>query len=70
MRQAGYLAAAGIFALENNIHRLQDDHDNAKALADLLAQTPGIRLNPQKVHTNIVIFSLKGSGVSSAELLQ
>jgi threonine aldolase len=70
MRQAGVLAAAGLVALEKGPARLQDDHDNAKALADLLAQIPGIRLNPQKVHTNIVIFSLKGSGVSSAELLQ
>ena len=70
MRQAGVLAAAGLLALEKGPARLQDDHDNAKALADLLAQIPGIRLNPQKVHTNIVIFSLKGSGVSSAELLQ
>ncbi len=70
MRQAGVLAAAGLVALEKGPARLQDDHDNAKALADLLAQIPGVRLNPQKVHTNIVIFSLKGSGVSSAELLQ
>ncbi len=70
MRQAGVLAAAGLVALEKGPARLQDDHDNARALADLLAQVPGIILNPQKVHTNIVIFSLKGSGVSSAELLR
>jgi threonine aldolase len=70
MRQAGVLAAAGLVALEKGPARLQDDHDNAKALADLLAQVPGITLNPQKIHTNIVIFSLKGSGVSSAELLR
>jgi threonine aldolase len=70
MRQAGVLAAAGLVALEKGPARLQDDHDNAKALADLLAKIPGITLNPQKVHTNIVIFSLKGSGVSSAELLK
>jgi threonine aldolase len=70
MRQAGVLAAAGLIALERGPARLQEDHDNAKALADLLAKVPGITLNAQKVHTNIVIFSLKGSGVSSAELLR
>jgi threonine aldolase len=70
MRQAGVLAAAGLVALEKGPARLQDDHDNAKVLADLLAKIPGITLNPQKVHTNIVIFSVKGSGVSSGELLK
>jgi threonine aldolase len=70
MRQAGVLAAAGLVALEKGPARLQDDHDNAKVLADLLAKVPGITLDPKKVHTNIVIFSLKGSGVSSAELLK
>lgn len=70
MRQAGVLAAAALLALENGPKRLQDDHDNAKVLADRLAQVPGITLNPAKVQTNIVIFSVKGSGVSSAEFLQ
>jgi threonine aldolase len=70
MRQAGVLAAAGLVALERGPKRLQDDHDNAKVLADRLAQIAGITLNPGKVRTNIVIISLKGSGVSSTELLQ
>jgi threonine aldolase len=70
MRQAGVLAAAGLVALENGPERLKEDHDNAKVLANLLARIPGVILNPEKVHTNIVIFSLKGSGVSSSQLLQ
>jgi threonine aldolase len=70
MRQAGVLAAAGLVALEHGPRRLQDDHDNAKVLADLLAEVPGITLNPRKVQTNIIIFGLHGSGISSVELLR
>jgi threonine aldolase len=70
MRQAGVLAAAGLLALEHGPGRLQDDHDNAQALARRLAVIPGIALNPAKVHTNIVIFSIKSSGLSSAAFLE
>src|SRR5215475_8985981 len=70
MRQAGVLAAAGLIALEKGPKRLQIDHDNAKFLANELAAIPGITLDPKKVHTNIVIFDLKKSGWSSANLLQ
>jgi threonine aldolase len=57
MRQAGILAAAGIFALENNIERLVEDHANARALADGLREVPGIRL-PSPVETNMVVFDV------------
>ena len=70
MRQAGVLAAAALLALENGPKRLQEDHDNAKVLAERLSQVPGITLNPSKVQTNIVIFGVKDSGMSSAEFLQ
>ena len=57
MRQAGYLAAAGIFALENNINRLQDDHNNAKKIAAaLFAKNFVGEILP--VETNIVIFEV------------
>ena len=69
MRQAGVLAAAGLVALEKGPKRLQEDHDNARVLAEQLAQTSGITLNAAKVHTNIVIFSVKKSGLSSADFL-
>jgi threonine aldolase len=69
MRQAGVLAAAGLVALEEGPKRLQIDHDNAQVLARELARTPGIALDPAKVHTNIIIFSVKPSGLSSAEFL-
>lgn len=58
MRQAGILAAAGIYALEHNIGRLKEDHDNAKRLARKLQQIPSISVNLQHVDTNILIFDV------------
>jgi threonine aldolase len=69
MRQAGVLAAAGIVALDEGPKRLQVDHDNAQVLAQRLSVIPGIALDPSKVQTNIVIFSVKPGGLSSAEFL-
>jgi threonine aldolase len=58
MRQAGYLAAAGIFALENNIDRLSQDHGHAQQLAEALAKKDFVgKVLP--VETNIIIFSVK-----------
>ena len=60
MRQAGYLAAAGIYALENNIERLADDHQHAKEIAAALGKKDFIgKIIP--VETNIVIFEVTGS---------
>jgi threonine aldolase len=59
MRQAGYLAAAGIYALKNNIIRLQKDHDNALLLAQTLAAKDFVD-TVLPVETNIIIFSVKG----------
>ena len=59
MRQAGYLAAAGIYALENNIERLEEDHYHAKQIATALAKKDFVgKLMP--VETNIVIFEITG----------
>ena len=58
MRQAGVLAAAGLYALEHNIQRLAEDHANAKLLAGAVADLPKVSLNPDEVETNIVIFDL------------
>jgi len=58
MRQAGYLAAAGIYALQNNIERLQQDHDHAKQIEAVLRQKEFVgTILP--VETNIVIFEVK-----------
>lgn len=58
MRQAGFLAAAGIFALDNHLARLTDDHQKAKILAETL-QTCSFVETIQPVDTNIVIFQLQ-----------
>lgn len=60
MRQAGYMAAAGIYALENNINRLAEDHDHARQIAEALAKKEFIG-NIMPVETNIVIFEVKGN---------
>ena len=57
MRQAGILAAAGLYALKNHVEDLKDDHRRAKKLAVALSQCPGISIDPQSVETNIVIFT-------------
>lgn len=60
MRQAGYIAAAGIYALENNIPRLAEDHTHARLTAEVLAKKDFIgKIMP--VETNIVIFEVKGN---------
>src|SRR5438105_5936160 len=61
MRQAGVLAAAGMIALEEGPKRLSVDHDNAKRLATGLSVIPGITIDPEKVQTNIVIFSVESA---------
>jgi len=60
MRQAGIVAAAGIYALERHVDRLADDHVNARLLAEGLAELPGIVLDPANVETNIVVFNIEG----------
>ena len=69
MRQAGILAAAGIYALEHHIGRLKEDHDNAKRLARKLQQIPAITINPQHVDTNIVIFDVVGHRLTPAAVV-
>ena len=60
MRQSGYLAAAGLYALQHNISRLESDHRRAKELGDLLEKIPWVA-NVEPVETNILIFGLQPS---------
>lgn len=60
MRQAGIIAAGGVYALRHNVARLADDHANARRLAERLAALPGVRLDPAAVETNLVYFELTG----------
>jgi threonine aldolase len=59
MRQAGIIAAAGIYALENMIDRLAEDHENARIAAEGLAEIPGIKLAPPP-QSNLVYFTVEG----------
>ena len=67
MRQAGILAAAGLIALNESPARLQHDHDNARYLAQQLANLPNIEIEPARVQTNIVIFNIAQTGMSTSE---
>jgi len=68
MRQAGILAAAGLIALEKGPSRLNEDHANARYLAEALAELPGIKVDLRKVQTNIIIFDVSGTGRTAAEI--
>jgi threonine aldolase len=68
MRQVGVLAAAGLIALEKMPARLQEDHQNARLLADLLKQVRGLDLDPARVRTNIFMVGIAGTGLEGEEL--
>jgi threonine aldolase len=63
MRQMGFLAAAGLFALKNNIDRLKDDHEKAKQLAAAISKLGNASIDLSIVQTNIVMFSVKNISV-------
>ncbi len=67
MRQAGVLAAAGLISLEKMTQRLQIDHDNARFLAQGLAEISGIKLDASKVVTNILVCDISGTGITGAD---
>lgn len=64
-RQAGFMAAAGIYALDNHIDRLKDDHEKARLLEQALQQSPLVE-KVNTVHTNVVIFTLKNLNQSDS----
>ena len=68
MRQAGVLAAAALVALEQTPPRLAEDHENARLLAEGLADLRGVRVQPDPPATNIVIFDIRETGMPAAEL--
>ncbi len=68
MRQAGIIAAAGVFALRHNVERLAEDHANARHFARRLAQIEGIEVDLDAVETNIVFFEVRGSGLDARQV--
>jgi threonine aldolase len=69
-RQAGVLAAAGLYAVEHNVDRLAEDHANARAIADVLADAAPGSVKPDQVETNIVVADLAATGKSVAEVVE
>jgi threonine aldolase len=64
MRQAGIMAAGGLYALKHNVKRLAEDHENARRLAAALAAIPGVEIVNEPVETNIVLFRLMTPALS------
>ena len=70
MRQAGIVAAACLYALDNHVERLAEDHENAGVLAQGLAELPGVEIDPGRVETNIVISSVADAPGLAARLAE
>jgi threonine aldolase len=68
MRQAGIVAAGGVWALRHHVERLAEDHANARLLAEGLASIPGIACDPAEAETNIVFFDVTGTSRKGADL--
>ena len=70
LRQAGFLAAAGIVALNDMTKRLNEDHENAKLLASELNKLPEINVNLDNVKINMVFFSFKDNSIDTKNLVK
>ncbi|MBM3496236.1 MAG: aminotransferase class I/II-fold pyridoxal phosphate-dependent enzyme, partial [Armatimonadetes bacterium] len=70
LRQSGYLAAAGLYALDHHVTRLADDHRRAKVLAEALADLPGVGLDMASVQTNMVYFETDACAEAWARALE
>lgn len=68
MRQAGFLAAAGLHALDHHVERLSEDHENARRFGDIVSECPGVRLTPPKVETNLVFVDVAEAGVVASDV--
>ncbi len=70
MRQAGIIAAAGIYALDHHFERLEEDHQNAKRLALGLKELKGVSIDPEQVETNIIIFNISTTGMTAPQMAE
>ena len=68
MRQAGIIAAAGLYAFEHNVERLAEDHEHAKLLEEGFSSIPGVATVNGPVETNIVLIDVSGTGKSAGEI--
>ncbi|MEY8001854.1 low-specificity L-threonine aldolase [Clostridium sp. Mt-5] len=69
LRQAGFLAAAGLVALKDMVGRLGEDHENALLLGEELAKIPGIKVNMEDIQINMVFFDMSETGYDSNKLV-
>jgi threonine aldolase len=69
MRQSGILAAAGLYALDHNLARLREDHDNARLIAERLVQLHSVKLDLATVQSNIVIFRMAENEPDAATIV-
>jgi threonine aldolase len=69
MRQAGIIAAGGLYALRHNVDRLADDHRRARALGERLARVPGLAVDEAKLQTNMVFADTHGTGLPAAQVV-
>ena len=69
MRQAGILAAAGIYALEHNVERMAEDHVAARGIAERLSDVEGLEVDLEGVQTNIVMIGITAAGISASSLV-
>jgi threonine aldolase len=70
MRQVGILAAAGIYALENNIDRLAEDHKNARHFAERVGGIEGVEIDLETVQTNIVVMDIAGLSIGPSQAVE
>ena len=70
MRQAGIIAAGALYALENHVTRLEQDHRHAQRLAAAIRDVDGLELDPEQIDTNMIFFHVDAAYGSAAELCQ
>ena len=70
MRQAGIIAAGALYALDNHVERLKEDHDKARAFAERVARNPAFQIDLENVQTNIVVIDISKTGKSTSEVLE
>lgn len=70
MHQAGIIAGGALYAIENNVTRLKDDHNNAKHFAEEISRLPYVVIDMESVQTNIVIFNTTKDASKIREVLE
>lgn len=68
LRQAGFLAAAGLYALEHHVDRLAEDHEKARRFGEIVAQCEGVCLTPELIQTNLVFIDIAETGLKAIDV--